>query len=80
MNHGQVSGFDTTGYALAASLPYNRCLPENFRAPLSTLTDGKSFTLLHPVYLTSIILGKRHIEGNAYMGQIQSRETCAEES
>ena len=35
---------------LVYSFLYNRCLPENYR-PLSALAEGKSFPLIHPVYL-----------------------------
>ena len=37
---------------LLYSFPYSRCLPENDEPPLSTLAEGKSFPLIHPVNLT----------------------------
>ena len=64
------------------SFPYKRCLPENYGPPLSTLAEGKSFPLISLVNLTSMRSARtenRHMEDYAYMGRVQTRETCTDE-
>lgn len=53
----------TTDYFYAI-YSLNRCQPENYEPPLSTLAEGKSFPLIRPVCLTS--MGSTRAEKQIY--------------